>query len=347
MLHWAQLVHFSERAGIDDQFLLTVDADVMSTFPKRNNYELVGTWPSKATSWPRNEVAGVAVDHDDNVYLYVRGPQPVRVFDSNGNPIAAWGDGLFKRPHGIAVHGDTVFCVDDWGHAVFILKKDGEIQGKLVRTESELWQSIDPDRPDTISQSGPPFNYPTGVARAPTGELYVSDGYGNARVHRFDGRGNLLQSWGSPGSGPSQFVVPHGVAVDAKGRVYISDRLNKRVQIFSSDGLFITQWEARWPNNVAFDADGRAYVAEMGCVFLFGPNANLDCLPARVTVRDSDGRVLEELNDEHQPELNRYFAPHGIAVDSRGDLYVSEVPDSYTFGQAPSDWPVIRKFRRA
>jgi sugar lactone lactonase YvrE len=318
----------------------------MTVSSRRNSYELVRDWPSGIAGLKRAEVAGVAVDRNDNVYLYVRGPNPVRIFDSRGRLLSTWGDGVFKRPHGIAVYDETVFCVDDWGHTVFFLSKDGQVQNKIARTHSPLWESIDPSRPETVKRSGPPFNFPTGIARASTGDLYVSDGYGNARVHRFDPHGHVLSSWGEPGSGPAQFIVPHGVAVDAGDRVYVSDRLNKRVQIFSPEGAFIDQWEASWPNNVAFDAEGLAYVAEMGCVFLFGPQANLDAPPARITIRARDGQVLDELCEEQQRDSGRFFAPHGIAVDSQGDLYVGEVPDSYTFGQSPGDWPVIRKFRR-
>src|SRR5207245_7755883 len=94
----------------------------------------------------------------------------------------------------------------------------------------------------TIVRAGPPFHYPTNLALSPQGELYVSDGYGNARIHKFSAEGQLLFSWGEPGSGPGQFHIPHGIAVDRQGRVYVADRENSRIQLFAPDGAYLSQW---------------------------------------------------------------------------------------------------------
>ena len=116
-----------------------------------------------------------------------------------------------------------------------------------------------------VERAGPPFNYPTGIALAPEGDLYVSDGYGNARVHKFTVDGDLLFSWGEPGEGNSQFETPHNVCVDREGTVYVADRQNRRMQIFNARGEFITQWDDMWwPCDMCIDADDKMYVAEVG-----------------------------------------------------------------------------------
>ncbi len=143
-------------------------------------------------------------------------------------------------------------------------------------------------------------------------------------------------------------MTSHGVFVDKAGLVYVSDRHNARVQIFNSDGKFLDQWrDVRWPDNICADAHGTLYIAELGTVFLEGPTPILDKPPARITVRDAGGTILSEWGEPDPTGAGRFFAPHGIAVDSRGDLYVGEVPLSYAAGAAPSDWPVLRKYVRA
>jgi DNA-binding beta-propeller fold protein YncE len=310
-------------------------------------FELVPNWPDPVADWPRAEAPGIAVDGEDNVYLFVRGEIPVRIYDRTGHAVHAWEGVSFERPHAIATAGGLVYCVDDWGHAVSIFSPDGQLTVRLERSpDVEYPQLTDPEHPDTILTAGPPFNLPTGIAISPTGDSYVSDGYGNARLHHFDPARELAASWGSPGSDPGQFRLPHGVAIDAGGRLYVSDRLNCRVQVFSADGAYLTEWPARWPNNVVFDPDGLAYVAELGGVFADGPAADLAHPRARVTVRDRSGAVLTELLEPDPTGSGRFYAPHAVAIDSHGDLYVTEVPDSYTFGQAPASWPVVRKYAR-
>ena len=306
-------------------------------------YRCDSGWGELPSDWERGEVPGVAVDAADRVYVLVRANPPVRVYDSAGRALAAWGEGLFKRPHGISVASSgAIYCVDDWGHAVHRFSPTGELELTLTRlgSDDDYDALVDPDRPETITRVVPPFNYPAHAIESPSGAIYVADGYGNARVHVFTGVGQLTTSWGAPGSEAGEFRIPHGLAY-RDGVVYVADRLNARLQLFDAHGRFLDQWPARWPNNTAFDSDGYAYVAEMGGLFLFSHEPDRSRASARITIRDEEGAVAAELVDE-----DIYFAPHGIAVDGSGDIYIGEVSASYTHRQAPPDAPVLRKYIR-
>src|SRR5262249_5479221 len=150
---------------------------------------------------------------------------------------------IFKRAHGIFIGpDDAVYCIDDFDHTFRKFTTDG----KLLMTLGTSGKPSDTGATSidfrTIRHSGPPFHYPTDLALAPDGSLYVSDGYGNARIHKFSPDGRLLFSWGEPGDGPGQFRVPHGIAVDRQGFVYVADRENSRVQIFAPDGKYLSEW---------------------------------------------------------------------------------------------------------
>src|SRR5207248_6491697 len=148
----------------------------------------------------------------------------------------------------------------------------------------------------TVRRAGPPFHYPTNLAVGPSGDLYVTDGYGNARVHRFAPDGRLLQSWGEPGGGPGQFRVPHGLAVDEDGTVYVADRENSRVQLFTADGVYRGAWtDVARPCQVFVDGAGAVYVAELGFragrwPWMGPPEAG--AVGGRLSVFDRNGRLL-------------------------------------------------------
>lgn len=310
-------------------------------------YEEVRHWGEFPDGWTAEDAAAVAVDSQDRVYVLTRHKDGLLVFDRDGHFLTSWAEGIFERPHGIHIGpDDAVYLVDDRGNTVYKFTTDGELLMTIETRDHPADTGYDGTL-GSVVRSGPPFNNPTGVALSPDGDLYVSDGYGNARVHKFAPNGRLLFSWGDPGDDPGQFLTVHGIWVDKQGLVYVSDRMNARVQIFSPRGEFITMWDdVRYPCNMCMDAGGNVYVAEVGCVFLYGTEPILGKPPARITVRDSDGKVLSEWSEEDPCGTGLYFALHGIAVDSRGDLYVSEVTTSYNFGKAPADWGVLRKYVR-
>ncbi len=148
-----------------------------------------------------------------------------------------------------------------------------------------------------------PFNHPTEMMAHPNGDIYVTDGYRNSRVHRFTRDGRLVKSWGTPGQGEGQFHLPHSIAFDDDGKLYVADRSNKRIQIFSPEGDFLGQWTGMGgPNDITRGKDGNFYIAEQ----------EDDGKPAYVCVRDANGTVLARMESRHV---------HGVGVDGHGDIY--------------------------
>jgi DNA-binding beta-propeller fold protein YncE len=202
----------------------------------------------------------------------------------------------------------------------------------------------------TITRGAGPFNRPTNIAVGPKGDFYVSDGYGNCRVHQFSPKGQLKRSWGTPGTGPGQFYLPHGIACAADGRVFVCDRESDRIQIFSPDGEYLSEWtDTQRPTHLVFDSKGRVYVTELA----WHPGDESKSLgpikkfrQARMSVFDKDGQVLARWGTPEVTAPGSFAAPHGLALDSRNDLYVSEV--TWTFavsrGRAPADCHTFQKF---
>ncbi|MGI6038244.1 MAG: peptidyl-alpha-hydroxyglycine alpha-amidating lyase family protein [Limnochordia bacterium] len=287
------------------------------------------------------EVSGIGVDSQDWVYVFNRGSQPVVLFDGRGNYLGPWAPGAFKRPHSLFITAaGEVYCVDDGGHAVYRMDREGNKELSLEMGPSDT--GFIPGDYFSVRYGGPPFNQPTDVAVAPTGEIYVTDGYGNARVHKFSSTGEHLLSWGGPGEGKGQFRLPHGICIDGEGLVYVADRENSRIQIFDPEGNYLTQWSSiRRPNQLRIGPDGLFYVAELGYVFTFQRSgADFSAPRARVTVRDRQGRILASVEEE-----DPYWAPHGLALDSQGHLYVGSVNRSFSRRTAPEDTVILRKYQ--
>ena len=166
--------------------------------------------------------------------MFNRGDHPIVVFDKEGNFLRSFGEDTFTaRAHGISVSPDGfVYCVDDSQHAVHKFTTEG----KLVWTLGEVGKPAP-------KWSGTPFNRPTHAAVSPkSGDIFVSDGYGNSMVHRFSPEGRLLTSWGGVGCEPGEFQHPHAIVVDADERVFVADRENNRVQVFDANGKVLDIW---------------------------------------------------------------------------------------------------------
>ncbi|MYD99636.1 MAG: 6-bladed beta-propeller [Gammaproteobacteria bacterium] len=226
--------------------------------------------------------------------------------------------------------------------------------GELLQTLGEKDKPADtgfvPGR-SGVQYGGEPFNRVTNVALSTTGEMYVADGYGNARVHKFSADGEHQFSWGEPGRGPGEFRLPHAIAVDRDDTVYVADRENSRIQVFKADGEYVKEWtHIVRPDDLYIDDDDILYVAELGEIA--GQPPDHEILPhtphARVTVMDLDGDVITQFGGRDAVRPGSFFAPHGIWSDSKGDLYVSEVTYSGggNRGLVPLDCHSLQKFAR-
>jgi DNA-binding beta-propeller fold protein YncE len=255
--------------------------------------------------------ASVTVDSRDRVYSFNRSKEhPVMVFDREGRFLSSWGAGLFSFPHTIRMAKDGNLWLVDRNHAQMMLFTPS---GKLLRTIGTRGFRSDTGVPPNefssdaykqVTHAGPPFNLPTDIDVAPSGEMFITDGYGNARVHKFAADGTLIHSWGEPGTAPGQFNLPHAVWVDRHGRLLVADRENDRVQVFDQQGKLLTIWPTKLigPAVIYVDADDIVYIVEH--------NSGL------VSVLTLEGERLAQWGEP------AFRSCHGVWADSRGDLYV-------------------------
>jgi DNA-binding beta-propeller fold protein YncE len=272
------------------------DAPAKATIP---DYRPVTGWPQLPPDVKLGRVSGVATDAADRVYVFHRGKQPILVFDRDGKFLRSWGDGVIDMAHGLRIDRDGNVWVTDIGHHL-VMKFDPE--GKLLLT---LGQKGKPG--DATDQ----FNKPTDVAIAPSGEFYVSDGYGNSRVVKFSREGKFVKEWGKKGTGEGEFNLPHAILLDDRGRVIVGDRENNRIQVFDADGKFLTVIkESGAPFGLFLTADKRLYVADGRAHW--------------VAVLNLDGKPLGRWGEKGAGP-GQFNLPHAVCVDSKGAVYVTEI----------------------
>jgi hypothetical protein len=266
------------------------------------------------------------------VYVFNRSEHPVIVYESDGRFVRSWGEGVFTRPHGITIHDDIVYCADDTDHTVRALTLEGELLWTLGTLNQPSDTGYSPQgRTNLLSirRGAGPFNRPTRLAIAPGGDLYVSDGYGNARIHRFSADRQLIQSWGEPGTDPGQFNLPHSIWVHTDGRVFVCDRENDRIQIFGPSGELLSMWtNVARPGDLLIDRAGRVFLGEMAWntdeAHMTG-QPFLEARSAQISIRDLEGNLLSRWGGEDPCAPGSFASPHGMGLDSQGSLYVAEV----------------------
>ncbi len=241
--------------------------------------------------------SAVAVNSKGEVYVFHRGPKPILCFSAEGDFLRSWGDDLIKSAHGLRVDREENIWVTDVGaHRVFQF----DPQGKLLLALGTGAAGGAEDQ----------FDRPTDIAFGPKDEVYISDGYGNSRVMKFNVKGQLQTSWGTPGKEPGQFQLPHSILVDGDGRVLVGDRENNRIQVFDADGKWLETWNGYAPYGMAQDADGRVFVAD-------GRAGQVLLLDEKGKVRHRWGRI--------GTGVGQFQMPHMLGFNAGGDLFVAEV----------------------
>lgn len=310
----------------------------------RWKYRVVDGWGNLPPEWHIGDVAGVAVDAQDRVFAFNRSEHPVIVMDRSGAVLGTWGGGVFCHAHGIHIAPDqTVYCTDDGGHFV----SQHTLNGEMIRCIGTPGQS-------SGFHSGLPFCRCTHTALSPHGEIYVSDGYHNARVHKYSPDGQLLFSWGEAGIGPGQFNLPHSIACDEDGWVYVADRENHRIQVFDGNGKFETMWHGVHRPSALYMTPGPDhvfFVGELGPIMRFSRGA--PNLGPRLSVLNAKGEVEARIGADPAAGLSpgQFLSPHGLAADSRGDLYIAEVsetawPQLFPAEELPRPLRCLRKLER-
>lgn len=281
-------------------------------------FEPVTDWLRLPPDVVLGDVAGIAVDARDRIYLFNRGAVPVVVLDREGAFIDGWGQGLFANPHGAHIGADQcLYLTDNADHTVRKFTLDGKL----------LLQIGEP-RQTPGFMSGKPFCRCTHSALAPNGDIYVSDGYGNACIHHFAPDGRHLASWGTPGTGPGEFNLPHNICCDPDGWIYVADRENSRIQVFDRNGRYETQINnMHRPSGLALSGGTcpDCIVGEMAPYQKV--NRDFPNIGPRVSVLDRESHILSRLDTGLGAGTGpgQFASPHSIALDSKGDMYVGDV----------------------
>ena len=288
-------------------------------------YEYIPAWGKFPKDLYNNSVG---VDSEDRVYAlglgigktYPLAPAPlIEICNRDGDYLGNWGSGAAVHAHGLNIIDDVVYVCDKPASVCLKYTLDGKILQLLgrhgVHSDTGCMKSGDP-----VPRAAGPFNRPDDFVRAPWGDFYVADGTHNARVHRFDGGGNLIQSWGHWGHEPGQFSSPHSVLPTRDGRLYVCDRLNDRVQIFTPDGVLIGIWTGfQWPSKIVLTPEGDFAVCEdpgnQTNPGVIGHGIETQAArPSGIRIVNKDGKLISHL------AVGR---THWIAQDSYGDIYTA------------------------
>src|SRR5437660_11056980 len=313
-------------------WLVTISAVSIGQSPRGNStgpeiptlpYKLV-EWPTPPTSaaglpgaWNFIQAASVVVTPRGSILVLHRGAHPIIEFESSGKFVRSWGDGMFSegkvaaipeahwtagKSHYSAVYGPAgcaacgahsvrldpqgnIWVVDAPGHVVYKLGPDGK---ETMRLGTRNVSGTDTSH----------FNLPTDVAFGPSGDIHVTDGYGSARVGRDSADGNECLPEGTRGKGAGEFGLPHNLAIDRQGRVYVTDRDNQRIEVFDANGKFLTEWTGTGGvSGLAITKDQRIWT----------------------------GGVLRQLDGTVVGQLPGNPGGHGVAVSDGGDVYIAQL----------------------
>jgi hypothetical protein len=281
-------------------------------------YQSVPNWLKTPGTIHIGPNPGIAVNSKGHVFLFNRGDDPLVEYGSEGEFIRKIGYGSwnFVFAHSARIDTkDNLWVVDEGLNQVVELSPQGNVQ-MVFGNKANIIDLLAPGNPPSKLMRF--FNRPTDVAFGPSGDIYVSDGYGNARVVKYDKAGVFQKSWGKPGTGPSEFRTPHSMVIDQKGVVYVADRINKRMQIFDADGNFLAQWDhIGTPEGLTPTALCITQGTEQ-VIFM------TDAIVNRIVKLDLNGHVLGAFGKPGSG-LGEFLDPHGIACPTEREVYVGEL----------------------
>lgn len=295
------------------------DAPSFAREPLITEYDVDASWPQvpegvSSTGW----VSGLAVDDQDQVWFFRKGPNPVQVYKADGQFVRTWGKERFKDPHHLRIDQDGNIWVADFGHHV-VEKYTPE--GELLLTLGTRGEAGDDETH---------FYRPTDMVIADNGDIFVTDGYGNRRVVHLDKHGKYVKSWGEYGSGPGQFVLPHAIAMDSAGLLYVADRNSGRIEIFDQQGNVVDQWSnIIMPWGLTINQRDEIWVCGSSPHW-WKRNGEYPEYKDQVILRFStDGRVRQmwtiPLGEQGKVQPGEAIGIHCIDQDSQGNLYVGDI----------------------
>lgn len=299
------------------------DPGATPAYPRVNTtvwYEVDPAWPKRPAEAQWGQTPGVAMDREDNVWIFTRATPPVQVYRPDGTFVRSWGEDFIATAHQIKFdHQGNVWLADVGNHVVLKCSPEGKVLQRLGTT----------GEPGCDERH---FDKPTDMVVGPAGDVFVTDGYGNSRVVHFDAQGNFVKSWGRLGTAPGEFSIPHAIVIDSKGRLYVADRNNVRIQVFDQQGKLLDVWQnllVPW----SFWMTDRDEIWTCGSSpMTWRPDDTvLGCPPKDQLFMklDTTGRVLQlwtvpkAADGQEKPgELNWL---HSLALDSQGNLYAVDI----------------------
>lgn len=323
-------------------------------YPKQsqlpNPYRLVEDWPTLPQSmngghW--GELIRADIDPKGNIWVFHRcfntepagaatcvgrTDPPILEFDPSGKLLTSFGSGLFAFPHGFTVDAQGYIWASDANASETVLGISAKGPSGVVRGHQVFKMSpagkvmMTLGKPGVAGNGRDTFDQPSGIAIAPNGDIFVTDGHGkNDRVVKFDRNGRFIKTWGHHGSGPGEFDQPHDISIGgSEGHVFVADRSNSRVQIFDQDGNFIAAW-------TQFGRPSAVYVANDDTLYVSDSQSNSTVNPGMlrgITVGSAkDGSLSAFIPDPDlaQADVNRISGASGIVADDQGTIYAADV----------------------
>ncbi|MHC4535909.1 MAG: peptidyl-alpha-hydroxyglycine alpha-amidating lyase family protein [Planctomycetota bacterium] len=283
------------------------------------HYVVDTTWPKKPDRFKWAQMAGIAVDKQDQIYIYTRSQPTVQVYNTDGALLRAWFIEDSSGSHFIRVGPEgNIWTANIAEHVI----RKYDTSGKLLLTLGET---------GVAGADKGHFDKPTDMAILPSGDIFVSDGYGNRRIVHFDANGEYVNQWGQEGDGPGQFALPHAIIADSLNRLYVADRENARIQVFGIRGKLLAVWEdVVTPWGLCITKNDEIWA----CGSSVKKDENGKCLvlppPDEILVKlDVGGKVLSRVTLEKTTvppgKSGELDWVHAVAFDSKGNLYLGDI----------------------